>query len=94
MKTKTEDIYKSEIAKRLSTAKSLVEQVVKALESENDWKDIHAKTEMAIMHLRKATKLLAQYHLEICIIEKRRKMNMQIGKEDIEEIIKTYKYLN
>jgi len=87
-------VQKAEIKKRLGLAQDQVNQVLLAVESDSNWKDIHAQTEMAIMTLRKATKLLARYHLEVCIVGKHRKMNLPITHEDIDEIMKTYRYLN
>jgi DNA-binding FrmR family transcriptional regulator len=94
MLTKTDDVYRVEIIKRLSMAKKHVENVLLEVESDNDWKDIHTQTETAVMQLRKVSKLLAQYHLAICIVGKHRNMNAPIVREDVEEIIKTYRYLN
>ena len=94
MQAKSGLTYKTEIMKRLRLAKNIVEQILFAVESENDWKDIHTKTEMAIMQLSGANRLLAQYHLEICVIRKRKKMKATLTQKDINEIIKTYRYLD
>lgn len=94
MQTQTEDTHKVEITKRLRLTKSQIERIILAVELESNWKAIHEQTETAIFQLRKATKLLAQYHLETCIVGKHHNMNTPIVQEDIEEIIKTYMYLN
>ncbi len=94
MQSKMGDIYQAEIRKRLGLAKSQVERIIFTVESGSDWKDIHEQTDKAIFQLRKATKLLAQYHMEVCIIGKHRETNIPIAHEDINEIMKTYRYLN
>ena len=94
MQSKMGDIYQAEIRKRLGLAKSQVERIIFAVESGSDWKDILEQTDKAIFQLRKATKLLAQYHMEVCIIGKHRETNIPIAHEDINEIMKTYRYLN
>lgn len=94
MQAKTDVAYKAEITKRLDLVKSLVEQIIFAVESENDWKDVHSKTEKAIAHLTMAIKLIAKYHIEICVVEKLQRNNEPILPKDIEEIIKTYRYLS
>ncbi len=94
MQSKKGDIYRAEIIKRLGLAKSQVERIIFTVESGSDWKEVHEQTDRAIFQLRKATKLLAQYHLEVCIIGKHRETNIPIEHEDINEIMKTYRYLN
>ena len=80
MQFEAENIYKREIRQSLMSAKDQVVHTLRAVGSDSGWKDIHAKTEIAIMQLRKATRLLAQYNL--------------IAHEAIGEIVKTYRYLN
>lgn len=90
----TEEAYKEKIIQRLTLAKSQIEQILLSVESDNDWNDINPHIEIAIIQLKNATKLLAQYHLKICTIGKYRKKNIPTTHEDIEEIMKTYRYLN
>jgi len=86
--------YKKEINNRLKLARNLVGEIIDQMESDYNWKTIHNKTGQAITQLKHVTKLLARYHLEICILKKQRETRTPFVDQDIEEIIKTYRYLN
>ncbi len=94
MSVKKEAIKKTEIKNRLRLAQDLVRQVIIATELNCDWKDIHAIINKANIQLRLATNLLAYNHLDVCVAGKRKKRNTPIAYEDIEQIMKTYRYLN
>lgn len=94
MQTKTVEIKKVEIIKTLGHAKNLVSCVILAIEANKSWKDVHQDIAQAVLEVRAATLLLARYHLETCILRKYQGVNMPIVREDIDEIIKTYRYLN
>ena len=90
----TEEAYKAKITKRLILARNRIEQILLAVESDSNWSEIHTQIEMAVKQLRNTTKLLALYHLEVCVIGKYRKKNIPMVQKNIDEIIKTYRYLN
>ena len=87
-------VYKLEIRNRLRLTQKLVGEIVRLMESDYGWDTIHKKTGLAIVQLESVIKLLARYHLEICILKKHKEVRLPFCQEDIEEIVKTYRYLN
>lgn len=94
METKIADPYKAEIIGKFQRAKKHVVGVISKLELGCDWQSVHKQINIAIQELRQATTLLVRRHIEVCIIEHKRQLNLPIVHEDIEEIVKTYKYLD
>ena len=87
-------VYKLEIRNRLRLTQKLVGEIVRLMESDYGWDTIHKKTGLAIVQLESVIKLLARYHLEICILKKHKEARLPFNHEEIEEIVKTYRYLN
>lgn len=84
----------AQIIAKFELAKKQITKVITILESDGDWEEMHKRIGMAVRELGQATRLLAIYHLEVCILERHQKLNLPFVNEDVEEITKTYKYLN
>lgn len=78
----------------LKRAKNHIEQVITMVENNREWTSVHQQIELAILQLRQATKQIARYHIDVCILGKRKDFKNPLVDEDIVEIIKTYRYLN
>ena len=87
-------VYKMEIKNRLRLTQRLVGEIIHLTESDYGWETVHKKSGLAIAQLESVIKLLARYHLEICILKKHKEARLPFNHEEIEEIVKTYRYLN
>ena len=94
MEAKITDPYKAEIIGKFQQAKKNVVGVISKLESDSNWQAVHKQIGVAIQELRQATTLLVRRHIEVCIVEHKRKHNLPVVHEDIEEVVRLYKYLD
>lgn len=94
MTCKIADPYKAEIIGKFQHAKNNVVGVISKLESDSNWQSVHEQIGIAIHELRQATTLLVRRHIEVCVIENKRRRNLPIVRRDIDEVIRLYKYLD
>ncbi len=78
----------------LALVKVQIGKIILQIESNHPRKDVHMQIAVAFQRLKTITRLLAKYHLEVCIVEKHQRLNLPIIHENIDEIIKTYRYLS
>jgi hypothetical protein len=93
MKSNNVSRYKDEINNKLTVAKTIIEEMIDLVETNESWKTLHLKTEDAIGQLKRATKLLAEHHVAVCIFDKHKHRNTRFEETQTKEIIKTYGYL-
>ena len=84
--------YKDEINTKLIAARDVIEELILLVESNENWKQIHARTEYAVSQLKQSTQLLARYHLKICIPNKIKHDRIRVADNDVREILKTFNY--
>lgn len=94
MEARITDLYKAEIIGKFERAKKNVVGVISKLESDCSWQSVHKQIGVAIHELRQATTLLVRRHIEVCVVEHKRKHNLPVIHEDIEEVVRLYKYLD
>ncbi len=85
--------YKAEIHIKLIKARDVIEDLIGLVEANESWKHIHTQTEYAVNQLQQSTKLLARYHLKVCIPKKRKHRRGRLSENDMREIIKTFNYM-
>lgn len=87
------EIYSSEIKESLNLAKLHIDKLILEVESNADWLILHQHIKVVIMFLRNAIKLLAERHVDICVLNKYKKNRLKLQTNDINEVIKAYRYL-
>ena len=94
MQTAIKKVYKVEIQESLLSAKAQIDQLLLDVEANADWQAFHQHTQTAVTHLGCAIRLLAEQHVTICVLSKYKQVDVDFMPEDIDEIIKTFRYLN
>ena len=87
-------VYKAEIQENLLSANDQIEQLLSDVKANVDWQMFYKHTQKAVSHLNDAIRLLAEQHVTICVLSKYRHPDVNFLPEDIDEITKTYRYLN
>lgn len=77
---------KPQIKRNLNLAKEQLDAAILEFELRFNWQNTHKFLVRAIQELEDTKSLIARYHLKNCV--------KTITQENIEEIVKTYKYLN
>ena len=87
-------VYKAEIQENLLSAKSQIDQLLLDVEVNASWQVFHQHTQKAVDQLNDVVRLLAEQHITICVLSKYKQADAHFLPEDVNEIIKTYRYLD
>ena len=94
MKGKLAESDKEEIISKFERAQKNVTGVISKLEADCSWQSVHKQISTAIYELRQATTLLVRRRIENCVIEHKRKHNLPIVQQEVNEVVSLYRYLD
>lgn len=94
MQTAIKKVYKAEILQSLLSAKAQINQLLSDVETNTSWQVFHQHTQTVVNHSKNVIRLLAEQHITICVLGKYKQTGFNLLPGDIDEIMKTYRYLN
>ena len=91
---RVDNVRKQEIIIKLKSIRKQIIGIISKYQTNDNWQSLSSDMEVVISKLNLTSRKVRNYHLEVCILKRRKKLLLPYFSRRIDEIVKTYKYLN